>query len=163
MPKVYASPPEDADNWSMFGHDLARQSHSLSSAPIDNNVKWVWNTTSEIVTSPAISDGYVIVACINGEIIGFNATTGAKLWTYYIEGYTNLVWSSPAIYSGRVYFGSCNNNFYCLNQSTGALIWTFPTEGAINTSPLVNENRIYFGARATLKRFISRSYRPQLT
>ncbi len=146
MPNVYASPSEDTDNWPMFGHDLSRQSYSLSSAPSDNNVKWVWNTTFEVVTSPAIVDGYAIVACINGEVIAFNATTGAKLWTYYIEGSTNLVWSSPAIDSGRVYVGTRNNNFYCLNQSTGALIWTFATGDTINTSPLVKENRVYFGS-----------------
>ncbi len=146
LPKVYASPPEDADNWSMFGHDLARQSHSLSSAPIDNNVKWVWNTTSEIVTSPAISDGYAVVACINGEIIGFNSTTGAKLWTYYIEGTQNLVWSSPAIDSGRVFVGARNNNLYCLNQSNGDLLWSYATGDSVNSSPLVKENRVYFAS-----------------
>jgi outer membrane protein assembly factor BamB len=148
MPKVYASTPEDTNNWSMFGHDLGRKSYSLSSAPIDDNVKWVWNTTSEIVTSPAIADGYAIVACINGEIIAFNATTGAKLWTYYIHGAsTNLVWSSPAIDSGRVFVGTRNNNFYCLNQSTGSLIWNFAAGDTINTSPLVKENRVYFGSK----------------
>ncbi|UCC57988.1 MAG: PQQ-binding-like beta-propeller repeat protein [Candidatus Bathyarchaeum sp.] len=146
MPIVYASPPEDADNWSMFGHDLARQSHSLSSAPSNDNVRWVWNTTSEIVTSPAIADGYAVVACINGEIIGFNATTGTKIWTYQIEGQSNLVWSSPAIDSGRVFVGARNNNLYCLNQSTGALIWTFVTGGPVNSSPLVKDGRVFFSS-----------------
>ncbi len=146
VPKVYASLSEDADNWSMFGHDLGRQSHSLSSAPSDDNVRWIWNTTSEVVTSPAIADGYAIVACINGEIIGFNATTGVKLWTYYIEGDQNLIWSSPAIDSGRVYVGARNNNLYCLNQSTGDLLWSYATGDSVNTSPLVKENRVYFAS-----------------
>jgi outer membrane protein assembly factor BamB len=130
----------------MFGHDLERQSHSLSSAPSDNKVKWSYNTTSEVVTAPAIADDYAIVACIDGEVIAFNATTGAKLWTYYIEGSTNLVWSSPAIDSGRVYVGARNNDFYCLNQSTGGLLWSYATGGPILSSPLVKESRVFFSS-----------------
>ena len=146
MPIVFASSPEDTENWSMFGHDSARQSHSLSSAPNDNNVKWFYNTTTEILTSPAIADGYVVVTCINGEIIGFNATSGKKLWTNFLEGISVQGWSCPAIDSGRVFFGANNKNLYCLKLSTGDLLWTFAAGDEIDSSPLVEDGRVFFSS-----------------
>lgn|GEM_PF-2870943 len=144
---AYAASPEDPDSWPMYGHDPQHTGYSTSSAPNTGEVKWIYNTTSEIVTSPAVANGRVIVAASNGDVIAINSTTGELLWTYVTGPRQNSMWSSPTINSGRVFIGSRNNNVYCLNESNGVLLWSFSTDSEVNSSPLVKDDRVFFCAK----------------
>ena len=75
---AYANSPEDSDSWPMYRHDPQHTGYSTSSAPNTDEVKWIYNTTYEIVTSPAVANGRVIVAASNGDVIAINSTTGAR-------------------------------------------------------------------------------------
>ena len=51
-----------------------------------------------------MANGVVYVASDNGNVYALNASTGAKLWSYSIDG--GAVCSSPAVSNGVVYVGS---------------------------------------------------------
>ena len=136
----------DSDSWYMFRHDLQRTGHSTSSAPAAGEVMWVYNTTVEMDSSPAVVDGRVIAALGNGDIYALNATTGAVLWVHSVEPGQNLIWSSPAVDSGRIYIGTRGSNVYCLNISNGDLLWSYPTDSQTNCSPLVSDGRVYISS-----------------
>ncbi len=146
---VSVSAESSGDNWSTFRHDAQRTGHSTSPAPSTNEVMWVYNTTFEVVTGPAVLDGKVIAVLINGDVYALNATTGEKIWLKSLgagQNLVNLVWSSPAVDSGRIYLGTRDNNVYCLNESNGDVLWSYPTGSQINSSPLVNSGQLYISS-----------------
>jgi outer membrane protein assembly factor BamB len=147
---AYANSTEDSDSWPMYRHDPQHTGYSTSSAPNTDEVKWIYNTTYEIVTSPAVANGRVIVAASNGDVIAINSTTGELLWTYVTGPRQNSMWSSPTVNSGRVFVGSRNNNFYCLNESNGMLLWSYMAGDEINSSPVVEDDSVFFCTKSKM-------------
>ena len=144
--RVYAQSVGNADDWVMFRHDAQHSGYSMSTAPDTNEIKWFYNTSVEIDSSPAVANGRVIVGASNGNVLALNSTTGEKLWMYETGAGSNSIWSSPAIDSGRVYIGARDFNLYCLNETNGALLWKYLTGGEVDSSPLVANGRVYFGS-----------------
>jgi outer membrane protein assembly factor BamB len=143
---AYADSPEDPDNWPMFRHDLQHTGYSSSTAPDKAEVKWFYNTTMEVDSSPAVANGRLIVGVSNGQILALNSTTGQKLWSYDTGAGSNSIWGSPAIDSDKVYLGTRDHNLYCLNETTGAFIWKYSTGDEIDSSPLINNGKVFFGS-----------------
>jgi outer membrane protein assembly factor BamB len=143
---AYANSTGDPDSWPMFRHDPQHTGYSTFTAPDTNEIKWFYNTTMEIDSSPAVANGRLIVGVSNGEILALNSTTGEKLWSYDTGAGSNSIWGSPAIDSGRVYIGTRDRNLYCLNETTGALLWAYLTGDEIDSSPLVSDGEVFFGS-----------------
>jgi outer membrane protein assembly factor BamB len=136
-----------SDAWPMFHHDTQNTGHSTSAAPSTSEVKWFYNTSMEIDSSPAVADGRIIVGVSDGTILALNSTTGEKLWLYDTGAGSNSIWGGPAIDSGKVYIGTGDHNLYCLNEATGEVLWTYLAGDEIASSPLVSGNKVYFGAK----------------
>ncbi len=135
---------DDSDEWPMYRHDLNHSGFSFSSAPSNDSVRWVYNTTSEVNSSPAVANGRVIVGCSNGEVVAFSKVTGKRLWTYDTNGGQNSIWSSPAIDSGKVFIGSRNNKLFCLNEIDGSFVWSYTTGNDVDSSPAVKDGKVFF-------------------
>ena len=133
-----------SDGWPMYRGNLERTGVSTSTVPSTSDIKWVYNTTGEVDSSPAVVNGRLIVGESTGKVIALNSTTGAHLWTYETESGQNSIWSSPAIDSGNVYIGTRKNSLLCLDESSGALKWSFPAGGEVDASPAVKDGRVYF-------------------
>ncbi len=143
---VFGQSVSASDEWPMFRHDLQRTGTSTSNVPDASEVKWFYNASTEIDSSPAVVNGRVTVGVSDGTILALNATTGERLWLNDTGAGSNSIWGSPAVDSGRVYIGTRNNNLYCLDESTGAFLWTFLADGEIDSSPAVKDGRVFFGA-----------------
>jgi outer membrane protein assembly factor BamB len=63
----------------------------------------------EVYSSPAVANGVVYVGSFDSNVYALNASTGAKLWSYYIGG---EVYSSPAVANGVVYVGRHNHKLF---------------------------------------------------
>ena len=98
---AYANSTGDPDSWPMFRHDPQHTGYSTFTAPDTNEIKWFYNTTMEIDSSPAVANGRLIVGVSNGNVLALNSTTGEKLWSYDTLAGSNSIWSSSAIDSGR--------------------------------------------------------------
>ena len=95
-------------------------------------------------SSPAVTDNIVYVGSADRNISALNASTGALLWKYRIEG---TISSSPVVYNGVVYAGSWDNNLYALDAATGTLLWNYLTGGEVRSSPAVAHGIVYFGSQ----------------
>jgi outer membrane protein assembly factor BamB len=98
-------------DWTMFRHDPQHTGYSTSAAPNTNEIKWIYNTATEIDSSPAVANGRVIVGLSNGNVVALNSTTGERLWLYETGAGSNSIWSSPAIDSDRTYIGTRDHTY----------------------------------------------------
>ena len=102
---------------------------------------------TEYVSSPAISDGLVVVGSGNldgGYLYGIEAESGALEWRHQVAG---SIGSTPAIVDGVAYFGSDDGYAYALNIDTVKRDWRLPTDKLIRSSPGVIDGVAYFGNR----------------
>jgi len=118
--------------------------------------QWPWGTG--FASSPAVVDGRVYSALIEGEVLCLDATSLNVIWRtnlvhadpaqqQYVEQGAILAacWTSPLVINGRVYIGcglgdrsvGANNVvlseagfgfIYCLDAMTGRVIWLFCTD-----------------------------------
>jgi outer membrane protein assembly factor BamB len=71
-------------------------------------------------STPALSEGLLVVGGNDGSVYALDARTGKQKWRYNSGGY---VYSSAAIWNGRVYIGDYAGNFNALGLHTGRRIW----------------------------------------
>lgn len=151
---AYAASADGSDGWPTYLHDSQRTGYSSSTAPSTSELRWFYNTTVGVYSSPAVANGRVTVGVSNGVVLALNSTTGEKLWSYDTgAGSYSIIRNSPAIDSGRVYIGTddhdepyARNNLCCLNESTGELLWKYLASDGIAYSPLVSNGKVFFGA-----------------
>jgi outer membrane protein assembly factor BamB len=133
-----------ADSWPMYRGNLERTGSSASTVSSTSDIKWVYNFTEEVTSSPAVANGRLIIGISNGDVIALNSTTGAYLWNYEGDSGQNSIWSGPAINSGKVYIGNRKGSLLCIDETMGALLWSFPAGGEIDSSPAVKDGRVNF-------------------
>jgi outer membrane protein assembly factor BamB len=94
----------------------------------------------------------------NNNLYCFDATTGAKIWTFNTNG---KACGTPAIVDSRLYIGSMDGKVYCLDaDDTPALStspptkhWEYSLGSTIYASPAVGYGRIYIGDTGTSTNF----------
>ena len=142
-------------SWSMWRqnpeHDGAGQS-----GPTNLTLRWSFNTSGAVISSPTIVDGKVYVGSMDKNIYSLDALSGSLVWNYT----TNAgIMSSPAVVNGKVYVGPDDGYIYCLNAKNGSLVWKTPAGGYIpvhfdavarlRSSPVLVNNRVYVGSLDT--------------
>ena len=149
-------------NWPMFKNQTSR----LSSNPFERTVNrdnavflslsWV-GLLGDLVdfSSPAVSNGVVYIASLDGNLYAFNANGCGQsscnpLWVGAMNSNFSSV-SSPAVASGMVYVGSEDHKMYVFaaagcGHNTCPPLWTGNTAGAVFSSPVVSGNVVYVGS-----------------
>lgn len=94
--------------------------------PKFNAVKWKFQTSGRVISSPAVSGGVAYVGSTDGNLYAVDADSGALRWKFPTKSWLT---SSPAISSGVVFFESYDSNFYALEASSGQPKWKFQTAG----------------------------------
>ena len=136
---------------------------SLGNEGVDWDVLWVFNTSGNVIATPAIGDVdkdgllEVTIGDLSGEFYILNATNGVKEWNFTTGG---AIYSSASFADIdnddllEILFGSNDGKLYCLqwDGSNGNKEWNFTTGGAIYSSPAIadvngdNEYEIIFGS-----------------
>ena len=88
-------------------------------------VKWSFATGGPIVTSPAIVDGVVYIASLDGFLYAVDQETGKEKWKF--KSRTPIA-SSPAVFEGILYFVSSTGALAAIDIVTGKPKWVFATE-----------------------------------
>lgn len=133
-------------------------------------IKWQFHTNGQVLSSPAMANGTLVIGSSDHFLYALDAATGALRWKFKTDG---RITSSPAVAGGLVYFGSFDSNFYAVDAATGQLKWKFKTGGerrfaathlhgaepAAETmpdpfdfylsSPVVADGAVYFGSGDT--------------
>jgi outer membrane protein assembly factor BamB len=117
----------------------------LCLSPDGQKQLWTYEQVEEksmVYSSPAVSEGIVVVGARDRQVHGIDAKTGQRKWAFKTRG---DVESSPAISGGRVYVGSRDKKLYVLDLKTGEKLWEFTTGRSIVASPAVGRGVVVIG------------------
>jgi eukaryotic-like serine/threonine-protein kinase len=111
---------------STFHGNLARTGVYESAGPTRfGGVKWAFKAGGPIVTSPAIADGVVYIASMDGHLYAVDQETGKEKWNFK----SSLpIASSPALAPGALYFVSSVGALVAIDLATGKPKWVFAAE-----------------------------------
>jgi outer membrane protein assembly factor BamB/Icc-related predicted phosphoesterase len=114
---------------------------------IDNRsgeIKWKYQTSGKIYSTPAISEGRVICASTDSLIYCLSLESGILCWKFRTG---KAIVASPAIDDHSVYIGSSEGIFRCLDLKTGKLNWEFKgVNNFVESRPLIWQDKVYFGS-----------------
>ena len=105
--------------------------------------KWTFSSDANVISTPVVTNGLVIVGNQSGEVIALSLKDGIKKWSFKSDG---GVFSSPATSVGNVIFGSGDGTIYCVKANTGTLKWKTKTAAAVLGSPLIKGNAVFIGS-----------------
>lgn len=103
-------------------------------------IVWNYTTGDFIVSSPAVTNGYVYVGSWDHKVYCFEANLGGKIWDFTTG---DKIWSSPAIADDKVIIGSNDHKVYCLTALTGTEIWNYTTGDNVIDSAAVSLGNVY--------------------
>lgn len=103
------------------------------SLPKELTTLWTAKVTGPALAGIAATDRFVVVADKDADLTrdifrGFNAKTGAEVWTldYPAETkleYTNAPRATPVISEGLVYLQGALGDLHCVELATGKIVW----------------------------------------
>jgi len=82
--------------------------------------------------------------CIDATGRG-DVTTNALVWSYPLQKH---VLATPAVWNGMVFITDCGHVLHCVDAETGQPFWTQELNGEVWASPLVADNKVFFGTRS---------------
>ncbi|MCD6064587.1 MAG: pyrrolo-quinoline quinone, partial [Flavipsychrobacter sp.] len=133
-----ASPAVDGNN--IIIGALNDTLYSLNT--VTENVNWYFNAGGDILSSPTVSAGQVILGAGN-KVFALDVATGAKKWEFT----GGAAFTSSATVSGPfVFIGCLDGNLYVLDFATGAAKWSYDTKAQILSSPIVYGGNVIFGS-----------------
>jgi len=107
---------------------------------------WRFETTGELYSSPAVSNGLVFVGTKSGFIYALDAATGEERWKVALGDY--IVRSSPAVIDGSVYIGS-GYSIFSLDSLTGQKTWEAKTPFSGSSSPTLSGESVYIASQSS--------------
>jgi outer membrane protein assembly factor BamB len=104
-------------------------------------------TTDLIYIAAAHRDGFQQ----SGEVYAVERSSGRAIWSWNNDGALRPVFGSPSLVAGRLFVGEglhsdSNCKLFCLDASTGKKVWEIKTAGHVESSPVVRDGMVYFGA-----------------
>jgi eukaryotic-like serine/threonine-protein kinase len=101
----------------------------------------------ERIYVPLIRDGHPT----SGAVYCLDRQTGKPIWRFHDGGRMQQTFSSPWLANGRLYVGDgmhqdFHGKLYCLDAGTGRKYWDFATAGHVESSPCVQDGKVFFGA-----------------
>jgi eukaryotic-like serine/threonine-protein kinase len=125
--------------------------------PNTGKVIWDFPTNGAIHMNPVLVDNKVLVGNFKGKIFAIDADNGRQIWSFQAKGSENFpdaeFQKSPTVAQGKVYIGSRDTQLYVLDLETGREKWEYTESGGswIIASPLVNQEKVFFGSSDTYK------------
>ena len=104
----------------------------------------LWKTSLDAYThsSPAISEGKIIVGDDKGNITAIDSHSGKIIYKEKIGG---LFLSGGSIKNGNIYFGNDNGKIYSLDIKSGEINWSFNSGARILMTPAADDNNLFVG------------------
>jgi len=109
-----------------FHGNIARTGVYESPGPRQlGGVKWTFKAGGPIVTSPAIDNGVVYIAALDGHLYAIDQETGKEKWNFKSR---MPIASSPAVTGDSLYFVSSAGSLAALDIKTGQPKWVYAIE-----------------------------------
>ena len=134
-------------------------SREVKSSPVVE-VAWSFEPPERgaMLSSPVVDGHFVFIYTIRdggfqglGAVHALDVHSGKRLWSFDDDGEMRHGYSTPCVAGNRIFVGEGMhaNHFcklYCLDRESGKKLWSFTAEGHLESSPVVHENRVIFGA-----------------
>jgi outer membrane protein assembly factor BamB len=118
---ISAGPRLDAERayWGTFEGELLAMDRS------DGTIEWRAELSSEVMSTPVIQDGVIVVRCIDGRVFGIDRDTGARIWVYdrSVPLLTLRGNGDPLGRAGQVFIGHEDGAISALRAEDGSLLW----------------------------------------
>lgn len=101
---------------------------------------------SEIRSSAAVTDEYVVFGARDRRLHCLNRQTGEPVWKFTAK---SSVDSSPVIVGDRVFVGSSDRFLYGISLKTGKSFWKQSLKGDVTAAPAVGEGCLIVGAEGS--------------
>lgn len=90
--------------------------------------RWKTATGTEILSAPAIGQGFVIVRTTDNRVIAYDAETGRRRWAYQRTSQPLVLRGNPgmAIEGSLLYAGFPGGRLVAINVANGAMRWESP-------------------------------------
>ncbi len=133
--------------WRTFQGDAQRTGYTESPAPNSNQTFWKYQTGGPIICSPVTVAGIVFVSSTDGYLYAINATTGVKLWEFWIGADLN----SPTVAHNKVFITSKSGTVSAYDMYTGSQVWNKSLGEEIGFgSPLIVGSRVFVNTNQTI-------------
>lgn len=104
---------------------------------------WRFRTGDWILGSPKPVHGLIYFTSSDGNIYCIDKE-GGLVWKFMTESYMDGS-TETLVVDDALYCGSSNENLYALDAKTGEELWRFRADGEIISSPVMHEDKLYFG------------------
>ena len=123
-------------------NDLVFIGHSdgISAFDLDGNVRWNISTES-VISGPVVDNDIMIFGDKSGQVYAYSVDNRTQQWhlNFSDEAYISSVDNNTIyIVSGK--------NCYAVNINDSDILWNFETDGPIKSSPVINDDIVYFGS-----------------
>jgi subtilisin family serine protease/outer membrane protein assembly factor BamB len=135
-----ASPAIGADGTVYIGvYAPTRRFYALK--PADGSIKWEFIAGDSVSSSAAIGpDGAIYFGCSDKNLYALNPD-GSLRWTFPTGN--AIKFSSPVVAAdGSITIGSYDGKVYCV-EPEGTLRRVYATSSTVNSSPIINNGRLY--------------------
>lgn len=100
-----------------------------------------------LASSPVIGNGKMFAVGTDGQVTAFDATTGARQWTYQSEltddTRPSAFGGGVSFVDGKLYGTDGAGNVYALDANSGAQLWKVKPGGPLRGSPTVAFNTLF--------------------
>ena len=111
----------------------------------DGQVLWQFRQDRvPFVSSPAVTDAYVLFGARNDTLYCLHRQTGAPAWTFETTGRID---SSPVVCGDRVIVGSDNGRLYMLDLTDGREVFSYTAGQPISGSAAIVDNTVLIGCQ----------------
>lgn len=112
-----------------------------------------WQTETEgVVVAPAVVDGTVYAATLDGSVLALDAATGESAWLTAPAGRLPQSPGSPSVAHGRVYVRT-DSAIYALDTASGEVVWDHSTGKSVVHPPVVVGNQLAVASGGTVSMY----------
>lgn len=110
----------------------------------DGSLRWKFATESGIGSSPTYSSGAIYIGSSDHCLYAIDVRNGKRMWRYKTEG---KIFTRPCAAAGLILFGADDGKLYAIKPgpTSAREVWKYDLMTPIRSSPIVDNERIYFG------------------
>jgi outer membrane protein assembly factor BamB len=132
-------------SWPLFRGDSQAQGVAKSQLPDKPQLLWSIKVEGGAFEStPAIADGVVYVADMDGKLSALNLTDGKEIWHHKIDG--GYI-ASPSVRGELLYIGDIDGKFYAFDRKSGQPRWTHQADAQIDSGANFWRENVLFGSQ----------------
>lgn len=133
--------PFSVRSGTLYFYDIYNRLYSMELS--GGKLAWKTEIRSEIIGKPCIYEDLVIVSTQKGTIYLIDSDNGRVIYEYESKGEMS---ARLNLFQNLVVASYKNGQIVAYDIATGAAEWMFTAGGIINTAPVIEDGRMFFGA-----------------